>query len=52
MRKQAQIITVLFTQVGAGTSLRKAGWDKALCMFHGQQNTAAAKCSGHEQCAG
>lgn len=31
MRKQAQIIIVLFTQVGAGTSLKKAGIQHCVC---------------------
>lgn len=31
MRKQAQIIIVLFTQVGAGTSLKKAGIHHRVC---------------------
>lgn len=28
-----------------GRDISREGWDIALCMFHGQQNTAAAKCS-------
>lgn len=31
MRKQAQIIIVLFTQMGAGTSLKKAGIQHCVC---------------------